>query len=340
MFFSFDSSAPTEAQLALAPFEFFREPSVILGLADTQEYAVAESESDVLHAVHGKLSNYVHELRDKYPRTLLHRTVLFDHPDAVRTIADHDLFLVPQIGDRKLRLQKIFQEVSTLLLLEFSSYAKSVQDLPSIASPAGSRNQSVQAQWFGDNGTNSRPVSQINESSRSSPVLSNREFHRMSMPVFSSPPNSSSDPTLSVESPTGGRSPAKTFEEMATTHLEAPNVAFDSLKPRPGSVVPSREVSRDRVAVHGFGSDSFSERTRSKGRARVGVVLASVYLQAGRWPDALRESVDSGLKARSYSDHIWYAKALETIMVSMLLLSWSGIDFQVCAMLPFSSDLT
>jgi hypothetical protein len=54
-----------------------------------------------------------------------------------------------------------------------------------------------------------------------------------------------------------------------------------------------------------------------------------LYMCAGHWHEALKELVDGATRARAYSDHLWQAKALENIMVCLVLFAWSGMDFQV-----------
>ena len=90
-----------------------------------------------------------------------------------------------------------------------------------------------------------------------------------------------------------------------------------------------RDPSADRVSIHGFGSGGVSERARNKGRGRVSIVIGTLYLCAGQWNEAMKELVDGGSRARAFSDHLWHAKALENIMVCLLLFAWSGMDFQV-----------
>jgi trafficking protein particle complex subunit 9 len=331
MLFEFNAAAPTEAHLSLAPFELFREPSVVLGVADVEEYVYTDNSNTITVERKQEFVDITNALRDKYPRSLLHRVILFEDPASDKAVnLDDDLFLIPRASKNPLDFSKVIQEISISLLLEWSSYAKSIQSLPSISSPTVPKNQIAPAQWFGDDGQlRNRPGSQITESSRSSPLPGSKELHRMSMPVFSSPSNNSSDRSLRADSPVTGRTPAKTFEEITATHLSGSTPSLDKANSRPGSLTPSRE-GRDKVPVFGFGSDSLSERTRGKGRGRVGVVLASVYLQAGRWPDAFRESAESAMKSRSYGDHLWHAKSLENVVISMLLLLWSGMEFQVC----------
>jgi hypothetical protein len=91
----------------------------------------------------------------------------------------------------------------------------------------------------------------------------------------------------------------------------------------------NRDLSRDRVSVHGFGPGGVSERARNKGRGRVGIVIGTLHMCAGRWQDALKELVENTSRARTFGDHLWHAKGLENILVCLLLFAWSGMDFQV-----------
>jgi hypothetical protein len=43
----------------------------------------------------------------------------------------------------------------------------------------------------------------------------------------------------------------------------------------------------------------------------------------------MKEFVDNAIRARSLSDHLWHAKALESILVCMILLAWLRLEFQI-----------
>ena len=45
------------------------------------------------------------------------------------------------------------------------------------------------------------------------------------------------------------------------------------------------------------------------------IVVSSIYMLAGRWNDALKDLADEAARARTFNDHIWYAKALESLLV-------------------------
>ena len=55
------------------------------------------------------------------------------------------------------------------------------------------------------------------------------------------------------------------------------------------TVAGNTGAASKRMTMTGFGSASVSERTRNKGKGRVNIVIASLYLLAGRIPDALKE---------------------------------------------------
>ncbi|KAK0727972.1 transport protein Trs120 or TRAPPC9 TRAPP II complex subunit-domain-containing protein [Lasiosphaeria miniovina] len=128
---------------------------------------------------------------------------------------------------------------------------------------------------------------------------------RMSMPPVpfkgGSPLASSSSTPGRPSTPVGSRS-----------GLANPPTSFDDF-PAGGDSVPTRHrtQSQDRVA-----------RMRTKTKCRIQVVVGSLYLQAGLWNVAIRELSEA-------------ATALELALISLLLLGWAGIEFQVpTIMLP------
>ena len=74
---------------------------------------------------------------------------------------------------------------------------------------------------------------------------------------------------------------------------------------------------------------SATDRTKNRIKGRVGVVIGTLFLQAGRWPDALKELVEAASNARVSSDYVWHAKALESILLCLVMFGWAGMDFQV-----------
>lgn len=77
-----------------------------------------------------------------------------------------------------------------------------------------------------------------------------------------------------------------------------------------------------------------SERRKTQAKGRIRVVIGATYLQAGRWPDALKELSEAASIVRMNSDYLWHAKALDLLLVSMIILSWAGMDFSVSLASP------
>jgi len=50
---------------------------------------------------------------------------------------------------------------------------------------------------------------------------------------------------------------------------------------------------------------------------------------AGHWQTALNDLAEAAGQARSFSDHIWHAKALENMLTCLVLLAWAGVPFKI-----------
>jgi hypothetical protein len=335
--YDFTTSIPPPSHLALSPFEMFREPLIVLGITDYEECEFAPGESSEAESNHDskfEIDSSIQDLKEDYRRALVHKVLLFDRKGPTALHQFHqDVISIPPAKELKTTTVKtIMCDITSQFLAEMTTLAISIKALPSIASPSTSQTGSngiASSQWSRDDKPGlSRTTSHTGEQSRSSSPAVN-SLHRMSLPVFpSSSPGPGDLPNGSPPvSPETGRNtpPPKTFEEMAGGDYGTTG----SPGSRPASTNISREHSRDRVSVHGFGPGSINERNRNKGKVRVGLVIASLYLQTGRWHDALRELADGAAKARAFSDHLWHAKALENITVCMILLAWSGVEFKV-----------
>lgn len=152
----------------------------------------------------------------------------------------------------------------------------------------------------------------------------------MSMPVLSSNsggPLSTEDPRTASSSAQGTRTPPTTFDEISGINAANTLHQTNSDSSRPSTA--TKKTAADRVSIHGFGSGGVGERARNKGRGRIGIVIGTLYMCAGQWVEAVRELTEGATRARALSDHLWHAKALEHIMVCMLLFAWSGMEFQV-----------
>ncbi|RFU32210.1 hypothetical protein B7463_g4125, partial [Scytalidium lignicola] len=342
--YDFTTYYPPPSHLSLTPFELWREPLVIIGVADAVELSHISYKSNKRRSLNGngpppRPDHNLHEIyqdledvRDQYPKALAHQVLLFDYVEGKlgSSLPEGIVGVPPPTESKRTTIKTIMCDISSMLLAEMTTLAKSLQALNTIESPSQSQSTKLfqGASWSaGQEDSLARRNSQFSLPSRSdSPVGStDRSQVRMSMPaqlhstVSDSNTSSPARPStpLSAETdpgPVGDLGPPKS------------NGAFKIIPYRSDSL---REASRDRISIQGFGANSISERARNKGKGRIGVVIGALYLSAGRWIDALRESVDGAIIAKNNLDHLWHAKALENILVSMLALGWSGLDFEV-----------
>lgn len=350
---------PPPSHLNLSPFELYREPLVILALADGAELDHVSYRGHARRSLNGngppraehnmrELYQDLEDLRDRYPKALVHQLLLFDYiPKGNALTLPEGLVAVPPVEQCKVTTMKtIMCDISSMLLAEMTTLAKSLQALNTIDSPSNSQ---VSRQYNGSSWPTiqgemlSRRNSQFSlpeDSRSSSPAGSvDRSHARMSMPVF--PPgtgSNSSTPSARPTTPMNGVASdnSGTFDDIVGPNGSPLRNAQKIIPPR---LTPDlRSSSSDRVSVQGFGSNSISERSRNKGKSRVGIVIGSLYMIAGRWGDALKELIDATYIARNNLDHLWHAKALDNIIVCMLMLAWTGLDFQIPQICYVSTD--
>lgn len=357
LLYELSTSLPPPSQLALSPFEQFREPLVVIGIADAKEYdwlpGASENGGNYSKGDGGasqdpsldpsELKEAINDLREQFPRVYLHSLLVFDcsclslHPSL-----PEETILVPPVAQLKTTTMKTYMcDLTAILLAEMTTLARSLQGLPTIQSPTtphGGISDSG-SNWTTSNSIGGQAVrrnSQTPGDSRSaSPATGAQSSHyRMSMPA-QLPSTSSTATSIQDESRSASPATTGTRTPPATTFDEIPGVNPSNALARTNSSASrsntsiARDPNLDRVSVHGFGSGGVSERARNKGRGRVGIVIGTLYMCAGRWQDAIRELVESAMRARTASDHLWHAKGLENIMVCLLLFAWSGMDFQI-----------
>ncbi|ROW02633.1 hypothetical protein VSDG_01816 [Cytospora chrysosperma] len=344
IFYELTTHVPPPSHLALLPFDLYREPLVVLAIADGSEidnvaFNKRQSGGSTLAERNIRtLYQGLEDMRDTYPKAVVHQLLLFDymHPE------DHPIPLpegIVQIPPPELckrtTMRTVMCDVSSLLLAEMTSLARSFEALPSIESPG---------QAPGAANGNDSPVVQKRRNSHfalplgrsvSASSAPDRNQARMSVPVpnKSSPMGGSlakSPPVRPVTPVKSGLSnPPTTFDDIEGMQNSAPGSPESNVPGRPVTSQGTRSASRDRITIHGFGSGGINERLRNKGKARVTIIMASMYLQAGRWTDSLKDAIEGATVAKSLNDHLWHGKALEIIVISLLLLSWAGVEFQV-----------
>lgn len=365
MFYDLITYVPPPSHLALAPFELFREPLALIAIADGQElenvafskrqsangYAPTMAERNIR-----TLYQELEELRDAYPKILAHQVLIFDYaPKAESTVPiPEGIKTVPTVEkSKRTTIKTIMCDISSLLLAEMTTLAKSFEGMTAIDSPGQAPTRpGMNGSWASDDANpsgrrNSQyAVSTVTRSASTSGAM-DRSQARMSMPVpFKSLPFGSGNSTPSGRPTTPVRSglsnPPTTFDDIASVNGSNPDVSSpDSQAPaRPGSAGGMKQANQDKVSVQGFGPGGLNERWRNKGRGRVLILVGSLYLQAGRWTDALKELIEGATVAKSINDHLWHGKALELITICLLLLGWIGIEFQVPTICLPTNDKT
>lgn len=311
-------SVPPTSHLDLFPFEIYREPLVIIAIADGAELGENVKKSETASAADqpptpGELEQLRQELetlKESNPRALVHQLLIFDYEGVNKlTNGPGDVSWIPRPQASKATTMKtVLCDITSLLLSELDEFAKTIQSIPSIESPKASS-------WGPHRGPDIRPRP------------TDRLFHRMTLPTHL-PSNPNGAPESPLSSKQGSPAPSDhetptTFDEI-TRSIQLANRSNSLGKIH--SLPSSKEHSRDRLSVSGM---SATDRTKNRIKGRSGVVVGNLFLLAGRWPDALKELVEAASSARASSDYVWHAKALESILLCLLMVAWAGMDFQV-----------
>ncbi|ORY71173.1 hypercellular protein A [Pseudomassariella vexata] len=356
MFYDLITHVPPPSHLALSPFDLYREPLAVIAIADGGELengTFSKRESANGHAPTLTESNIrtlyqeLENLRDSYPKALTHHVLIFDYkppPEYEAPIPEGIKTIPPVEVCKRTTMKTIMCDISSLLLAEMTTLARSIEAMTAIDSPGHTtRPQSNGASWTVDEPTTtSRRNSQFSlpsvTRSASAGGAVDKNHARMSMPVpFKGLPfgSSSSTPTGRPSTPvrSGLSNPPTSFEDMANGGGSGPTSPEQKeqrpLSTRPGTAEGAKSPGQDKVSVQGFGPGGLNERWRNKGRGRATIVIGSLHLQAGRWSDALRELADGATVAKSLNDHLWHGKALELITLCLILLGWAKLEFQI-----------
>ncbi|KAG6114199.1 hypothetical protein E4U13_003472 [Claviceps humidiphila] len=363
MIYDLITHIPPPSQLVLSPFDLYREPLALIALADGKElqdatFSKRRSTSGATAATTVErniraLEQELEALRDNYPKALVHHVIVFDYsapPGSTFTLPDGIVTVPPIEQCKRTTLKTVMCDISSLLLAEMTTLAKSFEALPTIDSPGtyesanhtnghswGNSNGASEGTAQGSQGVLARRNSQLSiprKLSRSSSTMSTvaeKVQTRMSMPAILS--RSSSNATATTARPS---TPPRTG--LAVTPMtpdgghSGASTGTSTPEPKPAKedkMDKKRDASRDRVSVQGFGSGGANDKNRLRGKGRISVLIGSMYLQAGRWNDSIKELVAGAATARSLNDHIWHGKALELILMNLLLLGWSNLEFQV-----------
>ncbi|KAL8931998.1 MAG: hypothetical protein Q9211_006595, partial [Gyalolechia sp. 1 TL-2023] len=336
--FDMRTSVPPAAHLALSPFEIYRQPLVVIAVADGRNYShrsaidgqsleEAKTGESLCQDSIDSLLRYRQQLVSELPLALVHQIIVFDC-DAMNQKLPHGIAAVPSPAKSKTTTMKtVMCDLTSQLLAEMTSLARSLQELASVESPKVPR-QNIQ-----------RPLARYFDSSRPASADPSQQLddaqrydHRMSMPAHMLANMSSRSSTPEVR-PASVSSGAQTPPTAVNGIMSSPS----SPPSRPPDL--PRPMSHDRASLQGFGSNSLSERERTKHRGRMDIVIGSLYMLAGLWPDAVKELSDGITVAKAYNDHLWHAKALDYLLVICLLNAWAELDFRVSTQIILNNFL-
>lgn len=352
MIYDLITHIPPPSHLTLSPFDLYREPLAVIALADgTELHNVTFSKRNsangtgptIVEKNIRALYQELEDLRDNYPKALVHQVLVFDYSrpkDQEIPIPEGLIAIPPTEACKRTTMKTVMCDISSLLLAEMTTLAKSFEAMTGIESPghySASRHGNGTS-WGGEGGINGligknfRFHPRQNGRSNSASGIADRNANRMSMPAVSSRPtvhHSSSNPDRPSTPAKSGLSNPPLNSDGVRDSSESIKSQIEQKSSRPDTPESSREHSRDRISVQGFGPGGANDRWRLKGKGRSAVVIGSMYLQAGRWSDSLRELAEGATAARSLNDHIWHGKALELILMNLFLLGWSNLEFQV-----------
>ncbi|KAL6719650.1 hypothetical protein ACLMJK_001571 [Lecanora helva] len=334
--YDLSTSLPPSSHSALAPLELYQEILVVVGLADGNNARLdsghherergeqTDGDDDVSRQSQVRLLVQALEtMIDDFPNALVHQLLIFDHEEIS---LPERIYTVPAPSkSRTTTIKTIMCDLTSRLLAEMATYAKSLQSLHSLDTPRAVNNNGVSANNAGSalpsyisgsaNNGSPRPFSPVDDRLKSekrttSPAklpsnLASGDLTPRSRP--SSPPNDMRAPPVSFNEGTG---PARVATPSQVTNHD-------------------RAASRDRMSAAGLSSSVIGERERSRGKGRIGIVIGAMYLLAGRWPDAVKELVQNAATARNNSDYVWHAKAMDYVMVCLLMYAWAGMDFRI-----------
>lgn len=301
---------------------------MVIGVADATEYAAVSqssvSEND--HSAHvsrrkEELESVAEQFREQYPKILMSQLLVLDCAAEKEEdwIPEGAICIPPHHTSKSTTMKTVMCDVSAKLLSEMTTYARAVQALPSIQSPGSSARPTID-----------RQSSILSSSSRTESPGRPPPSDAASRDV--TPSGADSRPSTPLS--TTKSAPPTSFDDMAS----ASGISNGLNRSTSRAGENGRTASRDRMSVQAFTSTSAAEKARNKGKARVGIVIGNLYMMAGRWSDAWRELNENTNKARVASDHLWYAKGLESLVTCMLLFVWAGFDFNIPPICQVRSD--
>lgn len=323
--YSFSVSENPPLSVECFPFELNREAQVILYLADGSDLFCLDGQPKLEQAegrdgnpsgdhaesknpsTLNSLEDEVHASRAQYRRAILHQLLVFDSTFAVDSPVPTDVLLVPSPErSRSTTIKTVMCDITGRLLRSMDNLACEIQDLSTIDSPSSGPSSAYAAT-----------------------DVAARVHARMSMPENLT--QGSLDPAGSRNSAITGsvsRSTTPAGARSASRHSVASPSRSDRFS-EASSAFTSRDASRDRNSMMSPTVTTPTERKKNRSIARSRIVFGALFLQAGLWPDAVKELSEGTAAARSNNDYVWHAKGLEYIIACLLMFGWAEMYFQV-----------
>ena len=298
--FNYSTSATSLQEGQLSPFELFREPLLVVGVVGGHVDRDGSNQKELGASV----------LRERYPRVVYRQLLVLDDANVQSSQAEDGAIRIANASeDDDPALKDAICRISARFLKELSTYTRAMQASPSVQTPGQTARKLQRTNSQRDQ--EKRPSSGHSTPTRSVDLDSPAESSGGSRPP-----------------PLDRNSPATSFDQIPSASNTASNISgSDSRTSNKGK--HARASSQDRVSIQGFGSGTSQDKLKQRGKARVGIVIGTIYMAAGQWSEALKLLNEHTNKARILSDHIWHAKGLENIVVCLLLHSWAGLEFQI-----------
>ncbi|EKG11198.1 Transport protein Trs120 [Macrophomina phaseolina MS6] len=335
LLYYFTTSMPPASYISLSPFELFREPLMVLGIADGEEYQEA-LDSESANAAEDKtnvalkreeLNEVVDVMREEYPRAIVHKLLLFDSglPSLPGWLPEETMLVPPLSESTMTTMKTVMCDLSSLLLAEMTGLAKSLQALPEISISAGAASP---------NPGNRSPFSLVRQSSFGFGAAEN------SLSRTASPAQPVQIQQLQKQEATGRRgslglrlsppaeNPSRAITPPELSPGEDPS-SGRSGETTPTDSAPSRPRALQRFSIQGFGSGSMEEKARLSNACRHDLVDAQVCLMAGHVVEGLKRSHETFLKAELCNEHLVMAKALEQMLICCLILVGHEQEFEI-----------
>ncbi|KAL1648764.1 hypothetical protein SLS58_001943 [Diplodia intermedia] len=329
----FTTSMPPASYISLSPFELCREPLMVLGVADGEEYQEA-LDSEGANAAADKtntalkreeLNEVVDVMREEYPRAVVHKLLLFDCglPSLPPWLPEETILVPPQSESTSTTMKTVMCDLSSLLLAEMTGLSKSLQALPEISIASGPSSPVPPKS----------PFSLVRQSSFGFGAAEN------SVSRTASPAQPVQIQQLQKQEATGRRGslglrlspPAENLRAITPPELSP---ADDPSSGRSGETtptdsMPARPRALQRFSIQGFGSGSMEEKARLSNACRHDLVDAQVCLMAGFVAEGLKKAHETYLKAENVSEHLVMGKALEQMLICALILVGHEQEFEI-----------